>query len=245
MVRVVGLIQARMGSTRLPGKVLIDIEGKPMLQQVVERLSRAKRLDEVAIATSTHSQDAPIVELAEKLGIRAVRGSEDDVLARYVQACETTRADVAVRITSDCPIIDPALVDRTVDLYFREDVDYAANCIQQTFPRGNEVEVFSAERLAEAAGEAVQPLEREHVTPHFYLNPDKYRLIFLAAEGELRRKDLRFCVDTPDDLALIRAVFAKLGPGNDFPLIEVVRLVGREPELLRLNAHISQKKLGE
>ncbi|MBN2308470.1 MAG: glycosyltransferase family protein [Candidatus Hydrogenedentes bacterium] len=245
MSRVVAIVQARMGSTRLPGKVMADIAGKPMLQHVVERLARAARIDEVVVATSIDPQDEPILDAVGRLGFRGVAGSESDVLDRYYHAAQIAQADVIVRVTSDCPLVEPTIVDKTLDLFFAEQVDYAANCIQQTYPRGIETEVFSAASLTDAHRTATLPLEREHVTPHFYLNPDEYRLVFLAAQGELRRPDLRLCVDTEDDLALIRAIFERLGPDNRFPLIDVVRLVDSDAGLRAMNAHIQQKKLGE
>ncbi len=245
MSRVVAIVQARMGSSRLPAKALADLTGKPMLQHVVERLCRTRSLDEVVVATSTDPEDKAIVDLAGRLGVRAVAGSENDVLDRYAFAARESDANVVVRVTADCPLVDPKIVDDTVDFYLREGVDYAANCIQQTFPRGCEVEVFSAERLARVAHRAALPLEREHVTPHFYLNPDEYSLRFLAARGELRRPELRFCVDTEEDLALVREIFGKLGPHNRFSLVDVVRLLDHEPALQKLNAEIQQKTLGE
>ncbi|MCP4644708.1 MAG: NTP transferase domain-containing protein, partial [bacterium] len=242
MSRTVAIVQARMGSTRLPGKVLMDLAGKPMLRHVVERLRRAGRIDEVVVATSVDPQDRAILDLAKDLGCRAIAGSENDVLDRYVKATEEAEATTVVRVTSDCPLIDPDVVDWTLQMYFEQGVDYAANCIQQTFPRGLETEVFSAEQLRQVAAEANLPLEREHVTPHFYLNPDKYRLRFLAAEGELYRPDLRLCVDTPEDLALLQRIFAQLGPDNRFPIRDVVHLLDEHRELLRLNEEIRQKK---
>jgi spore coat polysaccharide biosynthesis protein SpsF len=234
-----------MGSSRLPAKALADLTGKPMLQHVVERLGRARSLDEVVVATSTDPEDQAILDLAGRLGVKAVAGSENDVLDRYAFAARETDADDVVRVTADCPLIDPRIVDDTVEFYLREEVDYAANCIQQTFPRGCEIEVFSAERLEHVARTATLPLEREHVTPRFYLNPEDYSLRFLAAQGELRRPDLRFCVDTEEDLALVREIFGKLGPDNRFPVIDVVRLLDREPLMRGVNGEVRHKALGE
>lgn len=245
MKRIVAIVQARMGSTRLPGKVLKDIAGKPMLQHVIERLQRADRLAEVVLATSTHPQDRVLLDMAGELGVRGVAGSEDDVLSRYARAARETEADAVVRITSDCPLIDPELVDRSVGFFLVEKADYAANCIQQTFPRGMETEVFSAGKLFEIDREAQLPYEREHVTPRFYQHAELYAARYLSAEGEYHRPELRLCVDTTQDLALVRGIFDRLGPDNTFPLLDIIRLLDREPDLRALNAQVKQKELGE
>ncbi len=244
--KVVAVIQARMGSTRLPGKTLIDVAGKPMLRHVVERLSRAERIDEVVVATSTHPNDKVILALCEQLSIRGVAGSEEDVLERYAQAAQAAQADVVARVTADCPLIDPELSDQVVERYTHEEADYAANCITTPLPRGFETEVFSAKRLAEVAAIAEKPYEREHVTPYFYRHPERFRLAFLDTEAEFAHADLRLVVDTPEDLELIRAIFARLGQeSNSFSIRDVMSLLDREPELRDINAAIRQKKLGE
>jgi spore coat polysaccharide biosynthesis protein SpsF len=235
-----------MGSTRLPGKTLIDVAGKPMLQHVVERLSRAELIDEVVVATSTHPNDEVILALCERLDIRGVAGSEEDVLERYAHAAVAAQADVVARVTADCPLIDPELSDQVVAWYVREEADYAANCIATSFPRGFETEVFSAKRLAEVALIAEKPYEREHVTPYFYQHPERFRLAFLDTEAVFARADLRLVVDTPEDLELIRTIYARLGQAsNHFSIRDVMRLLDRQPELRTINAAVRQKKLGE
>lgn len=247
MQRVVGIVQARMGSTRLPGKVLADIGGKPMLERVLERLARANRVDEVVVATTPAPQDAPIVELARRGGYRVTVGSEEDVLARYLASARESRADIVVRCTSDCPIIDPRLVDDTIAFYFREKVNYAANCcVEYLLPRGSEAEVFGAADLARIDPLAREPYERAHVTPYFYRHPEEFAIAFLEAQGEYRRPDLRVCVDTPEDLELVRAIYERLDTGgNDFTILDVIHLLDREPALKAINAEIHQKKLQE
>ena len=246
MSKVVGVIQARMGSSRLPGKTLMDVAGKPMLQHVVERLSRAARIDEVVVATSTHAQDQVILDFAEGMGVRAVAGSEGDVLARYVMAAVESSADLVVRVTADCPLVDPVLSDLVIERYIQEHADYAANCIRQTYPRGVETEVFSAAKLAAIDRLTSKKYEREHVTPYFYEHPESFNLVFLEAQGELHRPDLRLCVDTPEDMTLIRTLFERLGAdSNAFSMLDVVRLMTREPELRAINERVHQKHLGE
>lgn len=247
MSRVVAVVQARMGSSRLPGKVMADIEGKPMLQRVLERARAAKRVDQVVIATSTHAQDWPILSLADRLGYRAIAGSEHDVLSRYAEAARASYADVVVRITSDCPLLDPALMGKTIALFEQSGADYAANCcMPYSFPRGVEAEVFSAEKLLLIDKVATQPYEREHVTPYFYQHPGQFRLEALVAEGELRRPDIRLCVDTAEDLSLVRKIYAHfaLRP-QPFALTDVVAFLDARPDLRTLNEHVHQKALGE
>lgn len=246
MARIVAIVQARMGSSRLPGKSLADIAGKPMLQHVVERLARSRRIDEVVIATTTDPRDTPVLRLAETLCCRAFAGSEQDVLTRYLEAGSASRADVIVRVTADCPLIDPVLPDEVIDAYLREGADYASNILVQTYPRGVETEVFSLEALRGINGAAAQPFEREHVTPYFYLHPEEFKLVRVTAEGTLRRPDLRLCVDTEADLRLVRELFARLGKeDNHFSLADVIQAIAAEPHLAAINAHVAQKQLGE
>ena len=244
MDNVVAIIQARMGSERLPGKSLADISGKPLLQHVVERLARAKRVSEVVVATTPHPRDEAIVALARSLGIRAVVGSEEDVLARYLLAAREAQADVVVRVTGDCPLIDAGLADSVVDAFYHHNVDYATNREAAGFPRGMDAEVFSMHSFEEVAREAVLSYEREHVTPYYYRHPDRFRIVQVDAMGEFCRPDLRLCVDTEADLRLIRAIFERLGgKGNEFSILDIIHLFDREPALADINAEVIQKPL--
>jgi len=241
--RVVAIVQARMTSSRLPGKSLLDIAGKPLLQHVLERLQRAPNIDEVVVATTDEPVDRPLVDAIEKLGFRAVRGDRDDVLARYLQAAHVSQADVIVRVTGDCPLVDPDLSADVVDAYFHENVDYASNWIVRTFPRGADTEAFSIESFERVATVAHEPYEREHATPYYYYHPQEFRMASVEAVGDLHRPDYRLCVDTEEDLRLIREIYDRLGrETNDFPMLDVVRLLNREPALPAINAHIQQKK---
>lgn len=243
MDRVVAVVQARMQSTRLPGKSLLDVCGKPLLQHVIERISRAPNIDDVVIATTDDPSDDPIESFADAVGFRAFRGSKDDVLVRYLQAAEAACADVIVRVTGDCPLIDPGLSEQVVDRYFREKVDYASNWIVRTFPRGADTEAFSIASFQEVAKKASEKYEREHATPYYYFHPDEFRMASIEADEELRWPELRLCVDTEDDLRLIREVYDRLGgQDNIFSILDVVRLVRQEPWLAQINAHVQQKK---
>ena len=244
MDKIVAIIQARMGSERLPGKTLAEVAGKPLLQHVIERLARSRTLSEVVVATTSRIQDRPILALAQSLGIRAVAGSEDDVLARYMLAAIESRATVLMRVTGDCPLVDPELADTVVDAYYEHHVDYATNREEAGFPRGMDAEVFSRESFEKVFQEAVLPYEREHVTPYYYRHPEQFRIYQLDATGPFRRPDLRLCVDTEADLRLIRTLYERLAiQGNRFSLLDVIRLFEADPSLTEINAGVIQKSL--
>ena len=228
-----------MGSTRLPGKVLMEIGGRTALARVVRRLSRAAFVNEVVVATSNLPADDAIVGECERLGTRCFRGSEADVLDRYYWAAKNFDADAVVRITSDCPLIDPQLVDETIRVFETQEADYASNVIPRTYPRGLDTEVFTAEALAWAWLEAREPHQREHVTPYLYEHPEIFRMASAVADEDFSQH--RWTLDTPEDLDLIRAIYSRFDNRDDFSWREVLVLMEREPELSRMNAHIVQK----
>jgi spore coat polysaccharide biosynthesis protein SpsF len=244
--KVTAIIQARMGSTRLPGKVLKDVAGRPMIEQMMHRLSRAKRLNRIVAATSTTVGDDPLAELLYKNGILTFRGPENDVLSRYYEAAKVFNADVVVRLTGDCPLIDPFIVDEVVKRHLDSDADYTSNTLERTFPLGMDTEVFSFKVLEKAYRQAKENYQREHVTPYFYLNPGIFKLQGIKAEGKLHRPDLRLTVDTAEDLELIRAIYNRLGQnGRFFNTEEVIELLDTLPELVAINVHVQQKGLIE
>jgi spore coat polysaccharide biosynthesis protein SpsF len=236
-----------MGSTRLPGKVLEPIEGRSMLARVVERLRACARLEVVVVAIPEGPGEAALVEECGGLGAAVFAGPEEDVLARFLGAAEEHRIDPAVRITSDCPLIDPAIVDRTVDEYFRrrdDDVDLVSNTRPRRWPRGMDTEVVSASALLRADGLEKDPAVREHVTLALYRRPQTFRVQGLTSERDLSH--LRFTVDTEDDLAFVRAVYRELGQTDPpFGLEAVLALLGRRPDIADLNAGVHQKELPE
>ena len=242
-MRRVAIIQARMGSTRLPGKVLADIGGRTMLGRVVARARRASTLDEVVVATSTLPEDEAVAREAARLGAPVFRGSEQDVLDRYHEAAREFRADVVVRITSDCPLIEPEVVDRVGAEFARAAADYASNNMPQTYPRGLDVEVVTADALARAWREAREPYQRVHVTPYIYQHPELFRLLPVVAGRDYSGH--RWTVDTPEDLAFVRAVYERLGDSDLVSWRDVLALLEREPELAGLNRHVRQKALEE
>lgn len=234
------IVQARMTSTRLPGKVLLPLAGEPMLTRLIERLRRVRRADGIVVATTTNTSDDPIAMLCEQLGVPCHRGSEHDVLSRYADAARLHGADVVVRITSDCPLIDPALIDQTIAAFDEGGSDYVSNMLPPTWPYGMAVEVFSAAALAQAHAEATQAAEREHVTPFLYWHPERYRLRNVASPVDLSQH--RWTVDTPEDYALVGRLFDHLMPTHPhFTQADVLALLDQHPDWIALNQHIQQK----
>lgn len=239
MTRTVAIIQARMGSSRLPGKVLAEIGGASMLAQVVRRLRGASRVDEVVVATSRGLDDDAVAAEAARLGAGVHRGSASDVLDRYVGAARASSADVVVRITADCPLLDPGVVDRVIGALDR-DVDYASNTHDRSFPRGLDTEALHRDTLERIARLGSSPAAREHVTAFVMEQPALFRIAQVAADVD--DSDLRWTVDTPDDLAMVRGLYEALGLGAELrPYREVVAAVRARPELAAVNAHVAQK----
>lgn len=230
---IVAIVQARMTSTRLPGKVLADIEGEPMILRQLERVSRAASLDAIVVATSEDPSDDELVAVVGEAGYQVVRGSLDDVLDRFVAAMEATGAGTIVRITADCPLHSPAVIDEVIASFLVSGADYASNTMDPTYPDGVDVEVVKAAVLQEVAGIATDPPEREHVTLGVYRRPERYRIH--SVQGEQDLSDLRWTVDTPEDLAFVREVYARLLP-DAFELDDVLALLEAEPSLSRTSA---------
>jgi spore coat polysaccharide biosynthesis protein SpsF len=241
--RVVAIIQARMGSTRLPGKALAEIAGVPMLVWTVERARRATSVQACMVATTDDPADDAIAALCRAQGYPFLRGSVNDVLDRYHRAAIQASAEVVVRLTADCPLLDPALVDLTVRAFqdSRPPADLVVNRLPgaRTYPIGLDVEVVSFDALARAWREATEPHQREHVLPYLYDPPGRFRVARLDAERDYGR--LRWTVDTPEDLEFVRRVYARLGARVDFGWREVLALVQAEPELARINAQVRHK----
>jgi spore coat polysaccharide biosynthesis protein SpsF len=234
------IVQARMTSTRLPGKVLLPLAGVPMLTRLVERLRRVQRADGIVVATTTNASDDAVAALCAQLGVPCHRGSEHDVLSRYADASRLHGADVVVRITSDCPLIDPALIDQVIAAYEEGGSDYVSNMLPPTWPYGMAVEVFSAAALAQAHAEAAQAAEREHVTPFLYWHPERYRLRNVASPVDLSHH--RWTVDTPEDYALVSRLFDHLMLTRpDFTQADVLALLDANPDWIAINQHIQQK----
>lgn len=239
--RAVVIVQARMGSTRLPGKVLMDLEGRPMLERQLERLARARTPDALAIATTTDPRDQSIVDLAVRLNVPFTRGSEDDVLDRYLQAARAHAADVVVRVTADCPLIDPDVLDRCVDALLADPtLDYASNTLQRTYPRGLDVEVLPLATLETVTREAHEPADREHVTRFVWRQPERFRIGSITDDED--HSDLRWTVDVAEDLELVRRVYRDLLPRSPrFDYCELIKHAQAHPDVHAANRHVAQK----
>lgn len=241
-MKVAAIIQARMGSTRLPGKVLKKVLGKTLLEYQIERVLRAHTIDEIIIATTTKKEDDQIVDLCKQLSINYYRGSEQDVLSRYYEAAKKFEVDIIVRLTSDCPLIDPIVIDEAVEVFLGGEYDYVSNCIERTYPRGMDTEVFSYEGLKEIEGLACIGYEREHVTPYFYQHPDLYRLKSIKYHIDLSH--YRLTVDEWEDYELIKLIIQSLSrENNKFSLNKIINVLNANEDWLNINSHIEQKKL--
>lgn len=243
-MKVVAITQARMTSNRLPGKVLRTVLEKPLLEYHLERVLRSRLADQVVTATTTNDADEPIVELCRRLGVPCFRGPEDDVLARYHAAASAHGADAVVRVTSDCPLIDPAVIDRTIAAFVDNlgRVDYVSNRLAPSYPRGMDTEVFSFAALDEAQAGARKLVEREHVTPFIWMRPKRYRLMNVAYGHDESRH--RWTVDTPEDFELIRRILEAIYPTNpEFTLADCLALVAQHPDWQALNRHVRQKEV--
>jgi spore coat polysaccharide biosynthesis protein SpsF len=241
--RIVAIVQARMGSTRLPGKVLAEIAGEPMLVRTVGRAREAKTVDQCMVATTREAADDAVEAVCRARGYPIYRGSTDDVLDRYYRAAVQASAEVVVRLTADCPLLDPVLVDRTVQAFLDAvpPADLVVNRLPgaRTYPIGLDVEVVSFSALEKAWREAVEPNQREHVLPFLYDPPGRFRVVRLDAERDYGT--LRWTVDTPQDLEFVRQVYARLGTRSDFGWRDILALVQAEPALARINDHVQHR----
>jgi spore coat polysaccharide biosynthesis protein SpsF (cytidylyltransferase family) len=241
MSRTVAILQARMGSQRLPGKVLRDLCGQPMMARVVTRALRAKTLDLVVVATSALPGDDAVETLCLERGWPVYRGSPDDLLDRYYQAARLHEASTIVRITCDCPMIEPNVIDRTVSVFRDRRADYASNGLPpRTFPRGLDTEAFTVAALERAWREDTNPAWREHVTPYLYRHPELFKLAGLVHDKDYSA--MRWTVDTPEDMVFVTKVYEAFGHDR-FTWTEVLTLLTKHPEWLEINREILQKEV--
>ena len=239
-MKVVAVIQARMGSSRLPGKILAPLAGKPVLQRVIERAAASNAFDEVVVATTDRDLDDITAKRAEAFGARVVRGDEEDVLSRFGQAARLSEADAIMRITADCPLIDPDVLAQMTVRFAVGDADLVSNCVQRTFPRGLDAELFSRDALDIMLEEATTASQREHVTPFLYAHPERFRTI--SHESAEDFSDLRLTLDTPEDLDLLKRIFLATPDPDGLRLAGVIALFRTNPDWRSINAHIEQKK---
>ena len=241
-MKIVSTIEARMSSTRLPGKTLNEIVGKPMLELLIERLKRAKKVAEIVVATTAEPEDEFITRLAERIGVKWFRGSSEDVLDRVLQAAKAHQADIIVEMTGDNPLLEPQLVDEAIDIYLNGDYDYVSNAIKETYPDGLNVQVFSVAMLDEVARTTNDPADRENVSLYIYEHPEKYRLFNMEAPPEYRYPEYRWTVDTDEDFQFAGAIYENLYYQKpDFSIADIMQLLKEKPELLKINTHIKQK----
>ncbi|MDF2572655.1 MAG: acylneuraminate cytidylyltransferase [Sporomusa sp.] len=242
-MRTVVIVQARMTSTRLPGKIIKQVLGKPLLAYQIERLRRIPHIDEIVIATTTNDRDQAVVNLCVELDVACFRGSEEDVLARYYGAAIQFQADIVVRITADCPIIDPTICGQAINFLLKNNDQYDYVRLEQ-YPRGLDTEVFTFAALEECWREATAKPDREHVTPFIYRHPERYRIKRLFCPADYSHH--RWTVDTPADFELIRSIIEEMYPGNpEFTMQDTLAILKKYPDWFFLNSTVHQKEYGE
>ena len=231
-----------MRSSRLPGKVMLPILGRSMLELMIERLRRVPKIDEIVVATTVDQSCQPIMDLAASLGVGCFRGSEDDVLERVLQAARFAHGDVIVETTGDCPLIDPEVINQVITAYNSSGVDYCSNILQRTYPRGMDVQVFSVDTLAKVAELTDDPTDHEHVSLYIYEHPELFRLLNVRNSLPTESSRFRLTVDTAEDFELTRRIYERLYPANPkFGLNDITYLLEHEPELSAINAWIDQQ----
>lgn len=228
------IIQARAGSSRLPGKVLKEVQGKTLLEHMIERVRAFKKAHKVIVATTQNPKDDAVADIANQLKTDYYRGSEENVLSRFYDAAKKFKATNIIRITADCPLIDPVIADKMFDHFLKDQLDYLSNTLKPTFPDGLDVEIFTFGALETAFQNAVKPSEREHVTPYIWGNPQIFRLGHFSNPEDLSH--LRWTVDTETDLEFIREIYKQLyQPGRLFLMGDILQLLAKDPALAKIN----------
>ena len=246
----VGIIQARMGSSRLPGKVMLPLDSEHVLARDIQRIAQAKTVDEVVVATSDQKQDDIVARYAERAGADVFRGSEQNVLSRVYEAARRAEADIVVRLTGDCPLIDPETIDTVVTTLTETGAEYAGNTVERSFPRGLDVEAFTFESF-ERVHEAVEkPHHREHVTPYYHEHPDRFDLVHVTSDAVFddpkyrNRTDLRLTLDEADDYELLREVYENVASEDIIDVRDAIDCIDAH-NLQRLNESIEQKEVAD
>jgi len=247
-MKIGAIIQARVSSTRLPRKVLMELpynSGITVLQQVIRRVKKSEKVSKIIVATTREKEDDEILEIAKYEKTEYFRGDKEDVLSRFYFAAKEHNLEIIVRVTSDCPCIDPKIIDLVIEKHLENQSDYTSNALERTFPHGMDVEVFNFATLEKAYISATQDFEREHVTPYIYkTSPDLFKITILRAPKELKAPDIRITLDTKEDYALLCAVFDFLYEKNPyFDVYDIVRLFDKKPWLKFINEKVMQKKI--
>lgn len=245
---VLCIIQARLGSTRLPGKVLKKLSGKSVLEHVIYRVSKSNLIDQIIVATTTNKEDDKIVDECFKIGVNYYRGDENNVLSRYYETAFDKGYETIIRITSDCPLIDPKIIDNMIRYFNNENekyqLDYLSNSLKETFPRGFDVEIFTFNSLKEAYENATLEYEKEHVTPYIYLNQDKFTIKNYYNSNKYQ--NYRLTLDTYEDYLVIKNIYDNIYKEDSMFFYEdIISYLNQYPEIANINQHIKQKKLGE
>lgn len=241
MKNLIAIIQARVGSSRLPNKVLLDLEGQTVLQRVVERVSQSKMINEVIVATTTSEKDIEIVNICSEIGVKVFRGSENDVLDRYYQTAKGADAKHVIRITSDCPLMDPSLIDKVIAFYFEQGVDYVSTAIEETFPDGEDIEIFTFKALESAWNLSTLRSDREHVTAFIRSETSKFKIANYKNNEDL--SDKRWTLDEPEDYELIKIIYKNLcGKNPFFGINEILEFLSANPNVEEINKHIKRNE---
>lgn len=240
-MKATAIIQARSGSARLPDKVLLKVMGKTILEYVLERIGKAKNIEGIIVATTQKEEDARIVDLVESLGVKTYRGPDEDVLDRYYQAARSFRIKHIIRITADCPLIDPWIIDNVIEMYFKSKADYCSNTLKETFPDGEDVEVLNFNALYSAWKNTRLLSEREHVTPYIKKNSDMFKLVNFENNIDLSNK--RWTLDTKEDFEFIKAILEGLYPVKPyFKSKDILEFLKNNPHLEEINKGIMRNE---
>jgi spore coat polysaccharide biosynthesis protein SpsF len=232
--KITVMIQARTGSSRLPGKVLTEIENRSMIWHVINRVKKIKSVQQIALITTTEKSDQVLLDIAENEGIVGFTGNTKDVLNRHYQCAQKILADPIIRITSDCPVIDPYLVEEMLQFFLKNDFDYVSNIHPATYPDGLDAEIFSFQTLEKTALNAKLNSEREHVTPYIEKHPELFKIYNFENNSDLSQ--IRLTVDQKEDLELIQKIYAMFSPKNDFGYKDIIKILSKHPELLKINS---------
>lgn len=243
-MKILATIEARVGSSRLPGKVLRPILGRPMLELMIERVRQASNIKQIVLATSRNTLDDPLEALALRLGIGCYRGSEDDVLDRVLQAAKTYKAEHIVELWGDTPLIDPQIIDQAVHYYLNNNYDCIGTCLDKKFPWGMSLLIFSTAVLDEVSKITDDPVDRENVSSYIYGHPERYKIGHLPCPKELQRPEIRLTVDEQPDLELVETIFEHFAAsGTVFSTIEIIQFLDSHPDIKNINRMVKQKKL--
>jgi len=240
--RIVATIEARMTSSRLPGKVLLPADGKPMLKHLVDRLRRVKSVQDIVLATTVNRLDDCLEIFAQEEGILCFRGSEEDVMERVIGAADSVNTDIVVEITGDCPVIDPLLIEQTIQMFLHNSCDFASNSLIRSYPDGMDTQVFALDTLKRSALMTKDPLDREHVTLHICKHPELFRQVCLIASPDLHWPELGLTLDEQQDYELLKTLIEHFGPNrSDFSCREVIELLRSRPEWAAINQAVQRK----